>query len=403
MSYNSNDLDGIESISIMDNGKGIVYENLENTFSAFLSSEKKVNSNDITMIHGSRGKGRFSFLGFADKCTWKTVYTDKDANYEFSINISSEKKNKYTHTEKQQTNKKKNGTKVFIYNIQNLMKEQMESKELKETILESFAWYLYLKKNENCKIILNGNEIKYEDFIDTKLTEDFEEIIDDKKFKIYFVNWKGNVKYKYYFHMLDENSNQKAIQHTKYNNNGIGFVHSVFVTSNYFNGFESLKNDENEIEGQIRINIDNKRNEKDKTYKELLIKLESIVNKKYKEFISEKSNNLIKSFEDDNIFPEFTKDIYGKIRKKELINTVKEVYCSQPKIFKGANPEQKKIIVHFLNLLLNSDERENILNIMENVTNLSKQERDNLSKVLTRTSLSCIVETIKMLDEEIWL
>ena len=189
------------------------------------------------------------------------------------------------------------------------------------------------------------------------------------------------------------------MEHTKYNNNGIGFVHSVFITSKYFNGFESLRYNKDEIDGQIQINIDNKKNEKDVTYKELLKKLEDIVNEKYKAFIKEESNKLIKNFEEENIFPEFTKDIYGKIRKRELVNVVKEVYCVQPNVFKRASKEQKQIIVRFLDLLLNSDERENILNIMESITKLSKEERENLSNVLTRTTLSSIIETIKMLDE----
>lgn len=397
ITYKKNSLDGVESICISDNGSGIKYENLDNTFDAFLSSEKNVNSSYTTTVHGSKGKGRFSFLGFANNCNWQTTYQLGDKKYKFSININAEKPNKYYPSEKEEVNNEETGTIVTIYNINNLLQEQMESKELEESLLENFSWYLYLKKNEDCKIILNGKEIKYSKFIDEKLTQDFVENINEEKFNIFFIHWKGNVKYKYFFHMLDENNNQKALQHTKFNNNAIGFVHSVFVNSEYFNGFESLKCSKNELEEQI--NIDNKKNERDETYKELIKKLDVIVNKKYKDFIKEKSNILIKSFEEEKIFPEFTKDIYGKIRKKELENTVKEVYCAQPKIFKGASKEQKKIIVHFLDLLLNSDEREHILNIMENITKLSKEERESLSNVLTRTTLSCIVETIKMLDE----
>lgn len=399
ISYKKNDLDGIENICIEDNGTGIVYENLENTFDAFLSSEKRINSNLITTVHGNKGKGRFSFLGFANNCKWKTTYKNENKKYTFSIEINGQTPNKYYPSEKEEISTNNTGTKVTIYNVNNLMEEQMKSSELKNSLLESFSWYLYLKKNENYKIILNGDEIRYTDFIDDKLSEDFEEIINDEKFNIFFIKWKGDVKYKYYFHMLDENNNQRALQHTKYNNNGIGFVHSVFITSEYFNGFESLKYDKEEINGQIKINADFKKNEKDETYKLLLKKLDIIVNQKYKSFIKEKSNNIIKTFEEENIFPVFTKDIYGKIRKTELINVVKEVYCTQPKIFKGASMEQKKIIVHFLDLLLNSDERESILNIMENITKLSKEEREKLSNVLTRTTLSCVIETIKMLDE----
>lgn len=399
VSYEKNSLDGINSISIEDNGIGIIYENLENTFDAFLSSEKKVNNNYTTTIHGNKGKGRFAFLGFANNCKWETVYEKGSEKYTFYIEIDSKAPNKYYPSETNKILNDKTGTKVTIYNINNLMEDQMKSRELENSILENFSWYLYLRKNDNYQIILNGKEIEYTNFIDEKLSEDFEVKIGDEKFNIYFIKWIGDVKYKYFFHMLDTKNNQKALQHTKYNNNGIGFVHSVFITSEYFNNFESLKTDKDEINGQIQINVDNKKNEKDEIYKELLKELDGIVNQKYREFIKEKSNNIIKIFEEENIFPEFTKDIYGKIRKKELVNVVKEVYCSQPKIFRGGSKEQKRIIVHFLDLLLNSDERENILKIMENVTNLSKEERENLSNVLSRTTLSCIVETIKMLDE----
>ena len=204
ITYNNNSLDGVDSICICDNGCGIVYENLSNTFDAFLSSEKRVNSNYITTIHGNKGKGRFAFLGFANNCKWETTYEIDNTKYRFSIEIDNQKPNKYYPTEKENASiTNKTGTKVTIYNINNLTKEQMESKELEKTILESFAWYLYLKKGENCKIILNGKKINYNDLIDEKLTQDFEETINEEKFNIFFINWCSNVKYKYFFHMLD--------------------------------------------------------------------------------------------------------------------------------------------------------------------------------------------------------
>lgn len=394
VSYKENKLGGVESITISDNGTGISSNNLENTFDAFLSSEKKVNTNLIDSIHGSKGKGRFSFLGFANNCKWETIYNINGQNYMFSIEISSEKKNKYICTEPIKTNQKVTGTNVTIYNIESLLGEQMRDKELEQFILQNFAWYLYLKKNKNYHLVLNGKEINYKDFVSEELTQDYEEIIGEEKFDIYFINWKDDVKSKYFFHMLDLENNQKYMKHTNYNNNGIGFVHSVYVTSNYFKDFEIYNT--NEIDGQM--NIANKKNEKDLVYKQLIEKLNKIVTEKYKEFVRKKSNDLIKSFENDKIFPEFSNDIVGKYRKRELENVVKEVYCAQPKIFKGASKQQKQIIVHFLGLLLDSDERENVLSIIENITKLSKEERDNLASTLKKTSLSCIVDLIKMLD-----
>lgn len=42
ISYTKNELSGINSICISDNGDGIVYEDIEDTFGTFLASKKKI-------------------------------------------------------------------------------------------------------------------------------------------------------------------------------------------------------------------------------------------------------------------------------------------------------------------------------------------------------------------------
>ena len=56
-----------------DNGAGIQYDNLKETFGAFLSSVK----NDTTIrikSQTNKGKGRFSYLSFAPSAERKTIY-----------------------------------------------------------------------------------------------------------------------------------------------------------------------------------------------------------------------------------------------------------------------------------------------------------------------------------------
>lgn len=72
--------------------------------------------------------------------------------------------------------------------------------------------------------------------------------------------------------MLNNNNDLKHIQHTGYNNNGIDFIHSVYVESIYFNNFILLNKEDN----QISID-DEQNNTKDDTYKDLIIKLGEIV------------------------------------------------------------------------------------------------------------------------------
>jgi hypothetical protein len=390
--YKVNELDGVESIKIKDNGYGINYENLDNTFSAFLSSEKKGNKT-LNPVHGSKGKGRFSFLGFAHNCKWNTVYLNKE-NYMYSIEIDSRYKNKYQVSDKEKVDKD-TGTCVEISQIEGLTKDSMESIELKQVLLNNFSWYLFLKKEYGYKIILNGKELQYSELINEELSEEITININQYSFNIFFINWKENVNSKFFFHMMDSNFEQSSKEYTKYNNNGIGFFHSVYIISNYFDDFVNMSYSD---EAQITID-DGIKSEKDPTYKELLKKLNEIVGKKYKQFVRQKSNKLIEGFESEKVFPEFSQDKYGQIRKKDLENVVREVYCVQPKIFKGANIEQKKVIVQFLDLLLNSEERENILIILDNIIKLTKEERETLVNILDKTKLNNIISMLKILED----
>lgn len=218
--YKVNELDGVESIKIKDNGYGINYENLDNTFSAFLSSEKKGNKT-LNPVHGSKGKGRFSFLGFAHNCKWNTVYLNKE-NYMYSIEIDSRYKNKYQVSDKEKVDKD-TGTCVEISQIEGLTKDSMESIELKQVLLNNFSWYLFLKKEYGYKIILNGKELQYSELINEELSEEITININQYSFNIFFINWKENVNSKFFFHMMDSNFEQSSKEYTKYNNNGIGF------------------------------------------------------------------------------------------------------------------------------------------------------------------------------------
>ena len=55
-----NEINGINSIDIIDDGDGIDLNELESTFDLFLDSKKKKSTNPIT--RGRKGKGRFTFV-----------------------------------------------------------------------------------------------------------------------------------------------------------------------------------------------------------------------------------------------------------------------------------------------------------------------------------------------------
>ena len=127
-------------------------------------------------------------------------------------------------------------------------------------------------------------------------------------------------------------------------------------------------------------------------------RLLTLLREREKRFVKEDAaNKLIADYDRNGILPVFRDNKYEKERKQDLLNVIKEIYCIQPKIFKGLKREQSQTCVGFLNLLLDTDERENILSILNSIVSISTEERVQLAQTLRTTSLSRILRTIKMI------
>ena len=87
------------------------------------------------------------------------------------------------------------------------------------------------------------------------------------------------------------------------------------------------------------------------------------------------------------------------MRKNDLKRVTKEIFKLEPLIFHKLKHIQEKSLLGFLNLLLSSEERENILTIIEQVVELSPQQRTDFSMILKKTSLENIIDTIKFIED----
>lgn len=77
------------------------------------------------------------------------------------------------------------------------------------------------------------------------------------------------------------------------------------------------------------------------------------------------------------------------------------MYEVQPKIFTNLQDDQAKTLVGVVELLLQTDKREDLISIMESVVKLSDDERHNLASVLKTTDLARITDTIRLIQNRI--
>lgn len=393
--FNYNELGAIESITIKDDGHGIIYDELSSTFRCVLDS-KKIAGKRGSNIHGSKGKGRFSFIAIGELAIWETTYKNDNQNECYKITIDKKSSHEFEVTDKTSTNIP-TGTKVTISGIRNINYDLSCKKKLEKDLIEEFAWFLYLNKSKDYSIILNNETLDYMRAIDDDLSIEKIVEINDNQFKINLIKWSGSFKEKYNKYFLNEKYNQVYKKTTSFNNKGLAFPHSVFVISKYFNDFYPLNDNKN----NDQINILQEKNQRDKTFRELDQIIIDIIKSQIRFFTKEQAPKIIAKLEKEGAFPKFKESSrIDAIRKEDLTEVLIEICAVQPKIFTGSI-ENKKSIVGFLNLLLDTDEREGIINIMDSIVSLTPDERLELNDVLKKTTLSRILRTISSIQNRL--
>ncbi len=395
--FDTNQIGTIHWLSIIDNGTGINLGNLDETFGAFLDSIKRNSYQRSSYTKGKKGKGRFSFIALAYDAKWQTTFLDQATSKycTYDITISANNKDVYKNDNQISSDKGATGTTLTLTNLHGVTGFSFQAVDFIKYLENEFGWFLLLNKKNNYKLSINGEPIEYQ-----RIVADSEEIpmfITDAdgtkhKFEITYVRWMEKIGDKYYYYFLNDDKREVSKSLTSFNNNAINFYHSLYVESTFFNNF--IHSDS--VEPATRIFGSNNVGH---VYKTLYKELQKIVAEKQKLFIrGNAADELIERFERTGAIPYFSDNKYEQAKKKDLIEVVKEIYCIQPKIFKGLNETQERTSIGFINLLLDTDERENILSILEGIVNISKEERENLAILLQKTSFGRITRTINLIE-----
>lgn len=387
---------GIETVVIEDNGEGICYDTIDDTFGTFLASKKASLSMQLKS-KSNKGKGRFSCYAFAAEAQWDTVVDSKDGFLSYSIRINSENKNEFEISDPQVSKSGiSTGTKVTITRIFGLLQSDMESETLEDALLKAFAWYLYLNRNKGVQLLLNGTPIDYKKYINATASVTENVKIDDLSFSITLIVWAEKIRENFCSYYLDSSGVLCGKDTTTFNRNTINFNHSVYVQSSFFNDKEniSLTTPASDIDGQIYIDETERAMQR-----KLKKKIHDLIGKQMDLYMAGQADKAVAAMEARKSFPHFGDDVYEQMRKKDLVQVTKAMYCYAPRIFHNLKDVQEKSLLGMLNLILNTDERENVLSIIENIVDLTPNQREEFAIILKRTTLGNIVDTIKFIED----
>ncbi|MBW8684346.1 ATP-binding protein [Chitinophaga rhizophila] len=354
--FESNEIDTIHSLSITDNGTGIDYDLLAETFGHFNDSIKKASfQKSSSFIKGNKGRGRFSFSAFSGRAVWHTVYKDDKSGdmMEYGITISRNTKDFYEPEGRKKTAKANTGTTVTFYDLFEVSGFSFESDEFKSFLIREFGWFLMLNREKEYQIRINGIPVDYV----AAIAENDTEVLSLKDaegaeyyFRITFVRWAERIGDKFFFYFLNSGQSEVFKDLTSFNNNAIGFYHSVYIESRYFDAF-------NPADAEQTLNMF----EKTKlhiVFRDLMKYLHKLVSTRQKSFLKgEAAVKLIDIYEKNGILPDTG-------NRRELKKFLKGFFSTEPRLFQGLNKEQQRVYIGMIDILLQTGKKDELLSLV---------------------------------------
>lgn len=378
---------------VSDNGKGINHQKLNIKFEPIFDSEKLNNGvwdKRLSAIHGKNGIGRLTFFTFANFATWETIYNFNDKNYSYSMSIDSSKLNKICDLNKNPLETDKDtGTVVTFSRFENIKSTQIEE-DLIAHIKKEFCWFLELNKSKKYKIVINGANLDYDNLVEER--DEF--LIKLEKFNVHirFIRWQFQLNREYSkFYYSNENDEEKYNETTRLNNQGDDFHHSLYIKSKYFDNF-NFNTSEESTQSQLSGGARN-----DDDFKLIMKKIEIFLREKRKPFLKKHSSKVIADFRTEGILKTPTKGTFEAIESEDLETIFKELYALQPRFFINLKKEQKKIFIGLLDNILKSENRHQLLKLVDEIISLNDDEKKELEQLLKVTNFNKIIKTMTLL------
>jgi len=375
---NRNELGGLESISIIDDGDGIDLSNLSNSFQKFNESNKK----DDEDMHGSHGRGRLAFHKLANEAVWYTKWQGKDAKISITADAISKYEGEIIPIEHQLSNLK-SGTSVILSSLYPKVAFPTEE-ALLDSLTKEFSWLLVI--NPHKKLFLNGIEVP---ILENTCFEKSVQI-DNIEFKIKAIRWHEKLSHDKSCNYLLDSHHKIIYKELSKANNKIEFYMSCYALSAW-----------NDIYNKNELEMDSNAELQQKILKKINKEMSDFLKEIYEEYLREYVDAKIESYDEKGYFPSYIgyDSSYALWRKKNTKDAVKSIYLADPKIFANLATKPLKIIIRMLDKLLVSKENDAIFDVLDDVLDLSDTQVGLLAKQLKSTTLENIISTIETLQK----
>ena len=375
----------VNNVKITDNGKGWDFDD-DATTNNFMSSTKKPRKNN-TLPKGQYGRGRYAFIWISEKL------------YAFSKGKKLTLQHN-TEIKKEDSVFNQSGTQINFEEINEDFSNKLLSDSLHQHLVMEFGWFLL--ENELYKILINGVKLNIDNYIKESkeyMAASFPQKIKeelDNHFVAKIILWKEKPSEYSKFYFLNESNNEILKQNTGLNKKSDDFWHSVYIKSSLFSSVDDVIDDEDE-NLQTKLTFSDKKGNRIK--KQVIIFLKEELVKLRKPYLIIQSDYLLEELKDEELIPDLPE--FGIYDEESYGDLIKTIYTISPSLFVGKSKAEKKFICATFAGLLSTQDDILIKTILEQLQELTENEKEDLLGILKRTTLSNIVKTIKEIDHRL--
>jgi hypothetical protein len=376
-----NEMGGIESVTVLDNGDGIDIKNVKNNFGRFNDSLKK----EDAAQHGSHGRGRLAFHVLCHTAIWDT----KNKNGLAKITVKSSNIKKYSGQPiddadlAPELSTCASGTYVELIGFHNGLPTEQK---LQDYFSIEFGWFLAL--NPSRKITINNNPVA----VPGHGLHQCCVKINGHKFEVKVIRWHDRPSSEKSYTYLLNSSRRTVYKQLSSFNNKSNFFTSIYITSEWGNNFST--------EGDTLFSHGTHNAESDE-WRKLLKFIAEFAQGIYEDFLRAHVEEEIAKYIEDGIFPTYenVEPVDAKWRLENTKAIVRAVYTADPTVFSALNKKQKKVIVRLLDRMAISNENDAIFDILNSVLDLDSASVKQLANQLKHTKLENIVATIEVIQQ----
>jgi len=373
-------LDELTGIEVHDNGDGLPYEKLDETFSFLGQSWKKnagVSPGEKRFLHGKEGQGRFKALALGRFADWNFTYYDladegKLKTCTASIHVERMSKCDVTEPQLAPTSLTK-GTKVIIGELHRNFRS-LTSDEALNKLSNIFA--LYLRLYQKVEIFVNGTKLSPNANI--KTTKIFDLAPVDKegqevKATLEIIEWKRPTERTLYLC----NTNGFPLEDEKAGIQAPGFSFTAYIKSDYFGSIAEIGTGLMAMDRTAAVIIDLAR-QCLKTY--------------FIERAKAETSDVVKRWQEARVYP------YAPEPASQAENAERQIFdvvaLHVNKHVPGFEEQDAKAKKLSFALLRNAIEHgaHDLRKILEEVLGLPPEKRNELVALLEKTSFDKIIE-----------